>query len=107
MKYEEYLKEISKEFIFYNLKNKEKQDYSKEDFGKLYLVFYCDEWITTSSIRIVGVLTEDHLRDFLVEEIKNGNIEWKSIHSPQDISLKEIRENLQYASFSPIRINDY
>lgn len=73
---------------------------------KLYTYFSCDEWKSHSSSRLIGVFTESKLREIILEDLENGDIELCDIDDINSLSINDINNLIVYGMILEIEINE-
>lgn len=78
------------------------------DGEKFYAYFYCNEWKERSSMSLQGVFDEETLRQVIVEDLKNNDVELDD-RPPEEImtmTIREINDLLKYGYVMEIELNE-
>lgn len=74
----------------------------------LFVYFHCDQWKMADSLSLVGVFEENKLKEIIIEDIKNGDVELDG-RDEEEIQKKDIRtieSLLVYGHIQPIKLNE-
>ncbi|QST02543.1 hypothetical protein IMZ31_24140 (plasmid) [Pontibacillus sp. ALD_SL1] len=74
---------------------------------KLYVYYHCDQWKMTNSYHLVGVFTEDKVKEVVIKDLRKGDVECSDRDEDEIIKMdiRTLDTLLVYGHIQPVELN--